>query len=223
MGTFFSCSKMVKHNNIIPNQHFRKDWQRYVKTWFDQPAKKVARRQARDARAKKVAPRPLGLLRPVVHCTTNKYNMKVRAGRGFTLLELKRAGISKHEALGIGIAVDHRRKNRSDESLKANVERLKLYKSKLVVFPRKMNSKRTKKGDATAKQMAAVSQVRASNPIPIVQPKPVLEVRKITKQEKEQQVTKILRKALTDYKREGARAQLAKVRAEALAAKSKKK
>ena len=29
--------QMVKHNNIIPNQHFRKDWQRYVRTWFDQP------------------------------------------------------------------------------------------------------------------------------------------------------------------------------------------
>ena len=28
---------MVKHNNVIPNQHFKKDWQRYVKTWFNQP------------------------------------------------------------------------------------------------------------------------------------------------------------------------------------------
>ena len=27
----------MKHNNQLPNAHFRKDWQRFVKTWFDQP------------------------------------------------------------------------------------------------------------------------------------------------------------------------------------------
>ena len=27
---------MVRHNNVIPNQHFHKDWQNRVKTWFDQ-------------------------------------------------------------------------------------------------------------------------------------------------------------------------------------------
>lgn len=214
---------MVKHNNVIPNQHFRKDWQRYVRTWFDQPAKKVARRKARDAKAKKVAPRPLGLLRPVVHCSTNKYNMKVRAGRGFTLKELKAAGISKHEALSIGIAYDHRRTNKCDESLKTNVERLKLYKSKLVLFPRKMNSKKVKKGDATKQELASATQVLAKNPLPIVQPKPTLVVRKITKDEKEANVTVILRKALTDQKREGARIQLKAKRLEEAAASKKKK
>ena len=25
---------MVKHNNVVPNQHFKKKWQFYVKTWF---------------------------------------------------------------------------------------------------------------------------------------------------------------------------------------------
>ncbi len=28
--------KMVKHNNIVPNAHFHKKWQRRVRTWFDQ-------------------------------------------------------------------------------------------------------------------------------------------------------------------------------------------
>ena len=37
----------------------------------------------------------------------------------------------------IGIAVDHRRKNRSEESLQENAKRLKAYKAKLVVFPRR--------------------------------------------------------------------------------------
>jgi large subunit ribosomal protein L13e len=36
---------MVKHNNVIPNQHFKKKWQFRVKTWFNQPARKLRRRQ----------------------------------------------------------------------------------------------------------------------------------------------------------------------------------
>ena len=34
---------MVKHNNVIPNQHFKKKWQFYVRTWFNQPARKKRR------------------------------------------------------------------------------------------------------------------------------------------------------------------------------------
>merc|ERR1712107_515995 len=85
----------AKRNNIVPNQHFHKDWQNYVKTWFNQPARKIRRRQNRIAKAAKVAPRPLGKLRPVVSCPTYKYNLKQRAGRGFTLEEIKAAGLSK--------------------------------------------------------------------------------------------------------------------------------
>ena len=47
------------------------------------------------------------------------------------------AAIPKKLASTIGISVDHRRKNRSLESLQANVQRLKTYKAKLVVFPRR--------------------------------------------------------------------------------------
>merc|ERR1712173_287102 len=70
---------------------------------------KIRRRQNRIAKAAKVAPRPLGKLRPVVSCPTYKYNLKQRAGRGFTLEEIKAAGLSKKFARTIGIAVDHRR------------------------------------------------------------------------------------------------------------------
>ena len=48
------------------------------------------------------------------------------------------AGVNRKQALSIGIAVDHRRKNRSQESLQANVLRLKEYKSRLILFPRKV-------------------------------------------------------------------------------------
>ncbi|KAL5724106.1 hypothetical protein ACHQM5_007408 [Ranunculus cassubicifolius] len=87
---------MVKHNNVVPNGHFKKHWQNYVKTWFNQPARKTRRRAARQKKAVKIFPRPTaGPLRPVVHGQTQKYNMKLRAGRGFSLEELKAAGIPK--------------------------------------------------------------------------------------------------------------------------------
>uniref|UniRef100_L2GCE1 60S ribosomal protein L13 n=1 Tax=Colletotrichum fructicola (strain Nara gc5) TaxID=1213859 RepID=L2GCE1_COLFN len=104
------------------------------------------RRVARQAKAAKVAPRPVDLLRPVVRCPTVKYNRKVREGRGFTLAELKAAGIPRLYAPTIGIAVDGRRQNLSEESLAANVARLKAYKERLVVFPRRSN--KPKQGDS---------------------------------------------------------------------------
>jgi large subunit ribosomal protein L13e len=61
--------------------------------------------------------------------------MKVRAGRGFSVEELAAAGVNIHLARTIGIAVDHRRKNRSTESFEANVQKLKEYKAALVVMP----------------------------------------------------------------------------------------
>ena len=79
-----------KGNGVIPNAHFKKHWERYVKTWFNQPGRKKRRRLTRQKKAAAIAPRPVaGLLRPVVHCQTWKYNTRVRAGRGFTFEELK--------------------------------------------------------------------------------------------------------------------------------------
>jgi large subunit ribosomal protein L13e len=36
---------MVAYNNQVPNAHFHKKWQFYVKTWFNQPARKLRRRK----------------------------------------------------------------------------------------------------------------------------------------------------------------------------------
>merc|ERR1719263_1962501 len=179
----------MKHNNQICNLHFQKDWQRHVKTWFNQPAKKVARRNARARRAKMLTPRPTHALRPLVRCQTLKYNMKVRAGRGFTLDELKAAGINRKEARGVGITVDHRRKNRSEEGFQANVDRLKLYKSKLVVFPRNPTSKKMKAGDAKREALASATQSTTKNAIAIKQPKHKVAARKITGAERKVVVT----------------------------------
>ena len=119
--------------------------------------KKKRRRLARADRAQSIGPRPTaGLLRPVVRCQTAKYNIRVRAGRGFTFAELKAAGVNRRAARGIGIAVDHRRVNRSVEAFQANVERLQNYLAHLVVFPRKAGVH--KNGDSSAEDVAAASQ-----------------------------------------------------------------
>lgn len=84
-----------KRNGVVPNAHFRKDWQRFIRTWFDQPFRKQRRHNARVEKARKVAPRPTQKLHPLVHCPTIKYNTKLRLGRGFTIDELKQAGIAR--------------------------------------------------------------------------------------------------------------------------------
>lgn len=80
---------MVKHNNVVPNGHFHKDWKLHVRTWFDQPAQHQRRRKVRNTKAARLAPRPVNRLQPAVHCPTQRYNMKVRLGRGFTRKEIK--------------------------------------------------------------------------------------------------------------------------------------
>jgi large subunit ribosomal protein L13e len=36
---------MVSLNNVLPNAHFKKKWRGFVRTWFNQPARKIRRRQ----------------------------------------------------------------------------------------------------------------------------------------------------------------------------------
>jgi large subunit ribosomal protein L13e len=141
----------IKHNQQLPNNHFHKDWQRRVRVHFDQPGRKSRRRAARLSKAAAVAPRPVDKLRPVVRCPTIKYNRRARAGRGFTLVELKEAGIPRKLAPTIGIAVDFRRQTTSQEALATNVARLQAYKSRLILFPRK--SGQHKKLDSTAEEV----------------------------------------------------------------------
>ena len=168
----------LKRNNMIPNAHFHKDWQRWVKTWFNQPARNKRRRAARAKKAAAIAPRPLaGPLRPIVRCQTFKYNTRVRTGRGFSLDEIKAAGLSSAEARSVGISVDHRRKNRSVESLQQNVQRLKEYRSKLILFPRKAS--KPKKGDASEEEMKMATQLTG----------PVMPIVSVPRKEKARAVT----------------------------------
>jgi len=143
----------IKHNQQIQHNHFRKDWQRRVRCHFDQPGRKLRRRNARISKAAAVAPRPVDKLRPIVRCPTIKYNRRIRAGRGFSLTELKEAGIPKKFAPTIGISVDPRRANLSTEALAANVARLKAYQARLIIFPRRVGQH--KKTDSSKEEVAS--------------------------------------------------------------------
>jgi large subunit ribosomal protein L13e len=112
-----------------------------VKTFFEQPAKRKKRQIAREEKAVKLNPRPLNYLRPIIHCPTRRYNMKVRYGRGFTIEELKIAGLNPRFARTIGISLDWRRQDTNLESRDLNVKRLKAYLSKLILFPSKTSRK----------------------------------------------------------------------------------
>eukprot|EP01041_Mallomonas_annulata_P009709 gene9709-20188_t len=173
-----------------------KNWARRVKTWFQQPAQKKIRAQRRKVKAAALAPRPAsGPLRPVVHCPTQKYNSKLRLGRGFTLEELKDAGISRKLAGTVGIAVDPRRTNKSVESLQANVLRLKEYKARLIVFPRKAS--RTKKGDSSKEEIANAQQLKGAI-IPLPKPAAVGTLVPLTEEMKSFKAYAALRAARTE-------------------------
>lgn len=203
---------MGKRNNMIPNGHFHKDWQRFVKTWFNQPARKYRRKQKRVKKARAVAPRPVNLLRPVVHCPTFRYHSKVRAGKGFTLEELKSSGLNKRFARTIGIAVDPRRRNKSIESLQTNAQRLKEYRAKLILFP--INEKKPRKGDATEEECKVASQVKGEV-MPIRHQAPAkARARVITDEERKFSAYVTLRKARADARLVGIRAKRVKDAAE---------
>lgn len=131
---------MVKHNNVVPNIHCHKKWADSsrgplkVRLSLDQATRKKARRLARAKKAAAAFPAPVQKLRPIVQCQTQKYSAKQKLGKGFTLEELKAAGLSAKYARTIGIAVDHRRVNKSEESLELNTNRLKTYLASLVIL-----------------------------------------------------------------------------------------
>lgn len=200
----------IAKNLPLLKNHFRKHWQERVRVHFDQAGKKASRRQSRLKKAAKIAPKPIDSLRPVVRAPTIKYNRKVRAGRGFTLAEIKAVGLTPKYARTIGISVDHRRQNKSQETFETNVQRLKEYKSKLVIF-----DKKTKASEAVSYE-----QVSTSATFPIEQP--AIEQGTRAVEAPEQSAYRTLRLARNDKKYKGIREKRAKEKAEAEAEKAKK-
>lgn len=89
---------------------------------------------------------------------TQKYQGKARIGRGFTFAECKAAGLTPTFARTVGIAVDHRRKNKSADDMAANVARIKAYKDNLVLIPRRAGKQ--KKGEINDSPAKAAAEQR---------------------------------------------------------------
>ena len=176
---------MVKHNNVIPNNHFRKHWQRNVRVWLNQAQRKQRRLVARRAKAAALSPRPIELLRPAVRCSTIRYNHRTRLGRGFTLAEVKAAGLGVQFARSVGISVDHRRQNRNQESLELNKNRLLNYVNKLVLFPRNEKAPVTKAKSGLLNDTPKENQKVGDNATVNVLPPLIKRVRSVSKLELE--------------------------------------
>lgn len=168
---------MVRHNNEVPHEHFHKHWNLRVRTWFDQAARKERRHKRRVEKARAAFPRPTKQLFPIVRCMSRRYNMRVRAGRGFSIAELKAAKISPAFAHTIGISVDKRRRPRSEESLQLNVERLREYMKNLVLLPR--CASKIREGETAPEEFKKVAQVKGEV-MPIRQPEHPQEYMEIT-------------------------------------------
>jgi len=176
--------------------------------------RKRRRLEARQERAANLFPRPANLLRPIVREQTIKYNRKIKLGRGFTLEEIKAAKLGVAFARSVGICVDHRRKNKSNEAFQLNVKRLTDYKQQLVLFPR--HAGKAKKGlvnDATEqeiKQFGANQVHDVNKALPLVRPPLREKATKITKEMKDAKVYRKLRLERTNAYYVGKREKKAK-------------
>jgi large subunit ribosomal protein L13e len=111
---------MVKHNNTTDSGHFRKRWQKNVRTSFDEPSKKLKRRIGRS-RKQKIT---FDQLRPIVRCPTKMHNLKVKFGRGFSRNEIKNAGLNGWQVSKFKISYDKRK--RSSKNRVTNIKQLKV-------------------------------------------------------------------------------------------------
>merc|ERR1711915_34791 len=145
-------------NGTIPNAHQRKHWMQRIHVDFKKPFRAKRRHANRVKKARKFAPKPIGLLRPIVRPSCIKHSHKLRIGQGFTKQELRMAKLSLPFAKQFGIAVDKRRKNKSIEATERNVERLKEYKAKLIIFPK--SKKKTLKGEASPEEIKMATQYK---------------------------------------------------------------
>lgn len=131
------------------------------------------------------------------------------------------AGIPRQLAQTIGISVDGRRQNLSEEGLAANVARLKAYQERLILFPRKAG--KPKKGDSPADltKTETVSKVNATLPIEPL----AAGFTEISKSDlpapHEDGAYRTLRLARADHRHQGKREKRARDKAEAEAAAKK--
>ncbi|KAH0562702.1 hypothetical protein GP486_002633 [Trichoglossum hirsutum] len=142
----------------------------------------------------------------------------------YLFLIKQEAGIPRKLAPTIGIAVDHRRVNLSTESHSANISRLKEYRARLILFPRRVGQ--PKKADSKPEELKSNNTVRlteAALPISSVATRTnVFSERKISTMGKgEEAAYRRLREARSEKRLVGVREKRAKLKAEEASATKK--
>lgn len=141
---------------------------------------------------------------------------------------MQEAGIPRKLAPTIGIAVDHRRRNLSTESLTANVARLKSYQARLILFPRRNGQH--KKTDASPEDVKGaksgegiVRSIGGLLPIKNITTKEgaVTEIKRSEITQGEDSAYRKLRVARSDARLVGVREKRAKAKAEEAQAQKK--
>lgn len=97
-----------------------------MRTSFKKPRKKIRRCLIRVKQTCVVS-----CFLPIINKLTSNLTNGEKLGRGFTQAELKAAGIRCEIATSIGLALDHRRKNRNLVSLRRNTIRLISFTNRL--------------------------------------------------------------------------------------------
>ena len=187
----------------------RKHWiNQQVKCFFNVNGHKTVRAQRRQERAAARSPAPLDLLRPTVKACTRRYSSKVRFGRGFSLEEVRAAGLTPAFARTVGIAVDHRRHG-SNQMEDANIQRLTTYKANLVLFPRvEGKAKKGEINDSTTRLDTPQNTTPEVLALPPVKARVGLAA--LTKDLKSRKVYRSIREARINRKYEGKRVKRAK-------------
>ncbi|POW14569.1 hypothetical protein PSHT_07342 [Puccinia striiformis] len=209
-------------NNVLHKNHFRKDWQRRVKTWFDQPGAKKRRRNARQAKAAAagllddfglppdqrqtrsftkpctftIDPPPPPTRRPMPDCSLQPTHPF------WPWFHSCRACICRYPPQGSSDdwhSYDHRRRNKSEEGVSINVERLTAYKERLIIFPK--NAKKPAKADST--DLSAATTQDVSGPLPLPSGTKPEAARAITSEELEFSAFRALRQARATQRQAG--------------------
>lgn len=144
------------------------------------------------------------------------------------LFRAQEAGIPRALAPTIGISVDPRRRNFSTESLSANVERLKSYRSRLILFPRKSGQHKSldsSKEDVDAVRAGKADLIRSGDGVfpvtNITREEAVGEVKRSDMPKGEENAYRKLRIARSDARLVGVREKRAKQKAEEAETKKK--
>ncbi|MES1902170.1 MAG: 60S ribosomal protein L13 [Paramarteilia canceri] len=118
-------------NLFFTRTNIRRDRRRHYTHFFDTVAKRQKRQLRRKAKLQEAETNQcsFGQLKPTVRCCSNRYKLKCRNGKGFSLRELKESKVNITLAKSLRISVDKRRNTMHQ----MNVDTLKDFMNRIII------------------------------------------------------------------------------------------